>query len=154
MARLVVSLAVALVSLALLAPGCGSPPPAMPEGGTLELGSVRVDYSGVGGVHQVGGSPCPQPIGTLVIRNEGSGPVRIDIAESAAQLDVYVVDTSGSTPWTGRDLGPGERIEVALRFNCASTADLLTEVTVTATPTGGTADSDIISVTLDIMGAP
>ena len=118
-------------------------------------GDMRVVYSSLGGVHTYGGTTCPQPVGTFVITNDGTGPVTANVSETLSQLDVLLYDpeTDSEVPWTPQELAAGASIEVHLRFNCSSTSDISTTVTVSATAAGAP-DSESIAFSLDVQGAP
>lgn len=132
--------------------GGGSPPP---QGGMTTVGDLRVVYASLGGVHTFGSTSCPQPVGTFVITNDGAAPVTVDVTETSGQLDVFLYDpeTDSEIPWTGQELAPGASLEVHLRFNCSSTADIATMITVSATDASG-AETESISFSLDVQGAP
>lgn len=142
----------AVVGLADTGCGGGSPPP---QGGMTTVGDVRVVYSSLGGVHTYGSTTCPQPVGTFVMTNDGSGPVTVDVTETSAQLDVLLYDpeTDTEVPWTPQEIASGASIEVHLRFNCSSTSDISTTVMVSATAAGAP-DSESIAFSLDVQGAP
>ncbi len=150
---LIVGIALAVV-VGVADTGCGggSPPPA---GGMTTVGDLRVVYSSLGGVHTYGGTTCPQPVGTFVITNDGTGPVTANVSETLSQLDVLLYDpeTDSEVPWTPQELAAGASIEVHLRFNCSSTSDISTTVTVSATAAGAP-DSESIAFSLDVQGAP
>jgi hypothetical protein len=121
------------VALAVMAwttdTGCGggSPPP---QGGMTTVGDVQVVYNSLGGVHTYGSTSCPQPVGTFVMTNDGSGPVTVDVTETSGQLDVFLYDpeTDSEIPWTPQELPAGASVEVHLRFNCSSTTDIATKI--------------------------
>jgi len=150
---LVVGIALAVV-VGAADTGCGggSPPPA---GGMTTVGDVRVVYSSLGGVHTYGGTTCPQPVGTFVMTNDGSGPVTVDVTETLSQLEVLLYDpaTDSEVPWTPQVLAAGASIEVHLRFNCSSTSDISTTVMVSGTD-GGAPASRRIALSVDVQGAP
>jgi len=155
MTRWLLILGIALAAIGGAAnTGCGggSPPPA---GGMTTVGDLQVVYSSLGGVHTYGSTSCPQPVGTFVITNDGTGPVTVDVSETLSQLDVllYNPETDDEVPWTAQELAAGASIEVHLRFNCSSTTDISTTVTVSATAAGAP-DSESIAFSLDIQGAP
>jgi hypothetical protein len=129
---------------ALGAPGCGSPTPGAM--GTVDVGDVTVEYGDLGGAHIFGSSPCPQPVGTMLITNGNDVTVTITVTTPSSQLTL----TNGG-PVT---LGPGESVEVLIDFNCSATTDITTELTITSTPEDGGPSTGTIPFSLDIQGAP
>lgn len=135
---------VASFVLAFAHAGCGGPPPG--DMGSVAVGDVVFEYGDLGGAHVYGSSPCPQPVGSILVTNTGSAPVTVEVRTSSTQL--YF---EGGGPVA---VGPGESIEVLVNFNCSSTADISTTLTVAVTPDGGTESTGTIPFALDIQGAP
>jgi hypothetical protein len=64
-------------------------------------------------VHQVGVTPCPQPIGTYNLSNNGVQPVTFSVTQIPSQLTV--TPTSGS-------IAPGQTQALQVFFNCSTTS--------------------------------
>lgn len=142
------------LALASGAAGCGTP--AVPVNDHDVVASVDVEWSNLGGAHHYGESSCPQNVGSILLTNTGTVATSVDVTETASQLHLLRVASSGSaSPFTGPvTLAPGESLELRVEFDCTMTVDIATNIHVTATPTGGTADSLDIPFMLDIQGAP
>lgn len=146
-------MAIGLV-LAWGAAGCGNP--ATPNTDHDVLASIDVEWMNLGGAHHYGETTCPQNVGSILLTNTGTVTTSVDVTETASQLRLLRVDASGgATPFTGPvTLAAGESFELRVEFDCSMTVDIATNIHVTATPMGGTADSLDIPFALDIQGAP
>ena len=132
--------------------GCGS---GVTRGGDETLGDLDVTYDDLGGVHHFGDSPCPQPVGSFVLTNAGTIDILVDMTQTSSQVDLSVVAADGSrTPWVPTTLARGAQLEVQVFFNCSSTSDVHTDITVHATPTGGTEGTFAVPFDLVIEGEP
>lgn len=140
-----IAVALALLVTAIVAPGCGSPTP-VGASGSVEAGEVTVDYEDVGGAHVFMTSPCPQPVGSMLLTNTGSGPVTVQVTTPSSQLSL-----TGGGPI---ELAMGETAVVEIDFNCSNTADIATEITITVTDAGGSASTATVPFALDVQGAP
>jgi hypothetical protein len=141
--------------LGAAAAGCGVAPVTTGASGMLALADVLVDYTGVGGVHHYGSTDCPQQVGSLVIHNTATVDMMLVVGETSSQLDLFEVGETGSeTPWEPRTIGPDEVIEIVIRFNCSSTTDIATSITLGAGPLTGSEYTDTLPIALDVQGAP
>lgn len=124
--------------------GCGGLPPG--SSGEGSVATITYEYADLGGAHVFMSSPCPQPVGTILITNGGDVATTVAVRSSSTQL---YFENGGPIR-----LEPGETIEVSVFFNCSSTADISTELVIGATPTDtGVEETDAIPFMLDIQGA-
>ncbi len=87
-------------------------PPANPPMLTV-TGDLNIDE-----LHEVGGSPCPQVLGTFTLSNTGGGVAGYSITGVPAWAEL--VDQNGNSVSAGGDLAAGQSITVTLRFTCMS----------------------------------
>tara|TARA_R110002072_G_scaffold141046_1_gene286147 strand:+ start:124 stop:531 length:408 start_codon:yes stop_codon:yes gene_type:complete len=107
-----------------------TPPPPKAPGKLALSGDTRISE-----VHTVGGSPCPQTLGTFAIANIGDSALEYRVSNGGSFLAL-----SGD----GGTLAPGARSEVNVQFTCSGFG---------AMPGAGSAKTVNAGIDIDAGGA-
>lgn len=128
-------MALSVLAMAAILSGCSG-------GGDGDPIAFDLSTTSILDTHTVGGSPCPQSVGTFEITNN-------EIAD--VDFDITVPDGLAITP-SSVSIEPGKKATISVRFTCTKQPPLTGTITVKGSAiTGGQPAIDTRSITVNIV---